>query len=131
MNAPKINQTVEFEKPESAQVRAAFVGLKPDLASSAGPYSTHGASSVTIVTPIRPMAPPGKGSNIKPTITPAKIAKKYQACCAKPAGAGMSAIAIATTTGARCFHVMLTELSFFTVTAVVTAVTSTLGLDFI
>src|ERR1051325_4672958 len=55
--------------------------------------------------PIKPIAPPGKGSNIKPTITPAKIAKKYHACCASPAGAGISAIMMATRSGAKFFQV--------------------------
>ena len=40
MKAAKISHTVEFEKPESAQVSPAFAGLKPALARSAGPNST-------------------------------------------------------------------------------------------
>src|SRR5512146_45992 len=102
MKAPKINHTVLLEKPDKAQVSEALVGLNPGLARSAGPYSTHGASSVASVTPIKPMAPPGNGSNIKPTITPAKIAKKYHACCASPGGAGSRAMTTVTATGAKC-----------------------------
>ena len=64
--------------------------------------------SPATVTPMSPMAPPGNGSNIKPTITPAKSAKKYQACCGRPSGAGMSASAIAIPTGATCFQVIFT-----------------------
>ena len=81
-----------------------MAGLKPGFASSAGANSTQGASTVTSVTPIRPMAPPGSGSSISPTMTPAKMAKKYHACGASPAGAGMSAIAIATAIGTSAFQ---------------------------
>src|SRR5450755_3087022 len=104
MNAPKISHTVPLEKPDNAQVSAALAGLKPGLASSAGAKSTQGASTVTSVTPMRPMAPPGSGSSIKPTMTPANRAKKYQACGAKPAGAGSRAKTIATAIGARGFQ---------------------------
>ena len=104
MNAPKISHTVLFENPDSAQVSAALAGLNPGFASSAGAYITHGASSVTTETPMSPMAPPGSGSSIRPTMTPAKIAKKYHACGARPAGAGIRAIAIATATGTTAFH---------------------------
>ncbi len=34
-------------------------------------------------------------------MTPAKMAKKYHACCGSPAGAGMIAIASVTTTGSN------------------------------
>src|SRR3954465_5675402 len=90
MNAPKISQTVAFEKPDNPQVRAAFAALNPGLASSAGLNSTQGESTVTVVTPMMPIAPPGNGSRMRPTMTPAKIAKKYQACCGRP-GAGITA----------------------------------------
>ncbi len=86
MKAAKISHTVEFEKPDSAQVRPALAGLNPALASSAGPNRTYGARIVTSATPIRPMAAPGSGSSIRPTMTPAKMAKKYHACCARPSG---------------------------------------------
>src|SRR5512137_1443270 len=99
MNAPKISHTVALEKPESSQVTAALYALKPGLASSAGENSTYGESTATTVTPISPMAPPGSGSSIKATITPAKIAKKYQACAANPAGGGSSASASVMMTG--------------------------------
>ena len=75
MKAAKMSHTVLFEKPDSAQASAAFGALNPGLASSAGLNSTQGASSVTRVTPMRPIAPPGSGSNISPTMTPAKMAK--------------------------------------------------------
>src|SRR3954467_11130913 len=102
MNAPKISQTVAFEKPDNPQVSAAFAALNPGLASSAGLNSTQGESTVTVVTPMMPIAPSGNGSKLRPTMTPAKIAKKYQACCGRP-GAGISAMAIATATGASAF----------------------------
>ena len=104
MKAPKISQTVLLENPDSAQVRAAFAGLKPSLAISAGENSTQGASTVTSVTPMRPMAPPGSGSTIRPTMTPAKMAKKYQACCGRPSGAGASASAMTTAMGSKARH---------------------------
>ena len=50
------------------------------------------------------MAPPGSGSSISPTMTPAKIAKKYHACGASPSGGGNAAIASATRIGASAFH---------------------------
>src|ERR1035437_1559425 len=112
MKAPKISQTVAFEKPDSAQVSAALAGLKPGFANSAGAYKTQGERQVTSVTPMRPTAPPGNGSSIRPTITPAKMAKKYQACGASPAGAGSSAITTATTIGAIAFQEIFMGLSF-------------------
>ena len=75
MNAPKISQTVLLEKPESAQLKEALSGLKPGFASCSGEYRTYSDSRATKVTAINPIAPPGKGSNIRPTITPAKMAK--------------------------------------------------------
>ena len=42
MKAAKISHTVEFEKPDSAQVRPALAGLNPALARSAGPNRTYG-----------------------------------------------------------------------------------------
>src|ERR1051325_7718022 len=106
MNAPKISQTVAFENPDSAQLMAALLRLNPGLASSAGLYSTHGARSVVRVTPAIPMAPPGSGSSIKPTITAMNSAKKYHACFGKPAGAGRRAIITATTTGVTNFQLV-------------------------
>src|SRR5512137_813542 len=104
MNAPKISQTVPLANPDSAQASAALYALKPGLASSAGANSTYCASTVTTVTPISPIAPPGSGSSIRPTITPAKIAKKYHACGARPSGGGINASASATAIGASAFQ---------------------------
>jgi hypothetical protein len=101
MKAPKISHTVLLPKPERAHVRAALTGLKPGFAISSGLYSTHGASTVAKVTPKRLIAGPGNGSTTRPTMTPAKMAKKYQACGAKPAGTGMSAMISAAATGDR------------------------------
>jgi len=53
---------------------------------------------------MRPIAPPGSGSNMRPTMTPAKIAKYNQACCGRPWGGGMTARMIATATGAMAFQ---------------------------
>src|SRR5438876_11977559 len=50
------------------------------------------------------MAAPGKGSRTNPTMTPTKMAKKYQACWAKPDGAGSNARTNATATGTIAFH---------------------------
>ena len=94
MNAPKISHTVVLEKPDSAHASAARASLKPGFASCSGLKKTHGDSTATSVTPMSPIAPPGSGSNMRPTMTPTKIAKKYHACCGRPAGAGMSAMTI-------------------------------------
>src|ERR1035437_10630355 len=91
MNAPKMSHTVLLANPDNAQLSAAFGALKPGFASSAGLYSTHGASAATRLTPMMPIAPPGSGSSIKPTTTPAKMAKKYNAGWGSPSGAGIRA----------------------------------------
>ena len=104
MKAPKISHTIVLAKPDSAQVSAALYALKPGLASSAGANSTNCERTVTTVTPISPIAPPGSGSSIRPRMTPAKIAKKYHAWGARPAGGGISASTIARTIGASAFH---------------------------
>src|SRR4051794_7797322 len=106
MNAPKMSHTVVLENPDSAQESAARGALKPALASCSGLKNTYCENTVTIVTPISPIAPPGSGSNMRPTMTPTKMAKKYHACGARPAGGDMSAIAAATATGATAFHGM-------------------------
>src|SRR5512144_3444886 len=104
MKAAKISHTVVFEKPDSAQVRAALADLKPGFASSAGPNSTYGARIVTSEMPIRPIAAPGSGSSISATMTPANMAKKYQACWASPSGGGMTASTTATAIGTSAFQ---------------------------
>src|SRR5512134_2077888 len=104
MNAPKMSHTVVLEKPERAQFNAALASLKPGLASCSGLKKTQGDRMATSVTPIKPIAPPGSGSNMRPTMTPTKMAKKYHACCGSPAGAGMRAMMMATATGATAFH---------------------------
>src|SRR3954463_1254616 len=106
MKAPKISHTVVLEKPESAQLKAARASLKPGFASCSGLKNTHGDNTVTTVTPMSPMAPPGSGSNMSPTMTPTKMAKKYHACGARPAGGAMRAIAAAAAIGAMAFHGM-------------------------
>src|SRR5258708_4116175 len=50
------------------------------------------------------MAAPAKGSRTNPTMTPTKMAKKYQACWAKPDGTGSNARTNATATGTIAFH---------------------------
>ncbi len=50
------------------------------------------------------MAPPGRGSSISATMTPAKIAKKYHACGASPCGGGSNASASVTAIGAIAFQ---------------------------
>src|SRR5512147_1434935 len=104
MNAPKMSHTVALAKPESSHARAALNALKPGFASSAGAKNTYGESTATTVTPISPIAPPGSGSSISATMTPAKIAKKYHACGASPAGGGTSAINSVTAIGTIARH---------------------------
>src|SRR6188474_1831933 len=106
MKAPKISHTVVLENPDSAQFNAARASLKPGFASCSGLKKTHWDSTATSVTPMSPIAPPGSGSNMRPTITPTKIAKKYHACCGRPSGAGMSAMMIATAIGAIAVHLI-------------------------
>src|SRR5512144_2609712 len=104
MKAAKISHTVVFEKPDSAQVRAALADLKPGFASSAGPNSTYGARIVTSEMPIRPIAAPGSGSSISATMTPANLAKKYQGCRARCPGGGMPAGPAGTAVGTPAAH---------------------------
>ena len=59
-----------------------------------------------MVTPMRPIAPPGSGSSISATMTPAKIAKKYHAWRASPAGGGSSASTSVTAIGTSAFQEM-------------------------
>src|SRR5688572_8872466 len=106
MNAPKISHTVVLENPDSAHESAARGALNPAFASCSGLKKTYSENTATIVTPISPMAPPGNGSNMSPTMTPTKMAKKYHACGARPAGGDISAIATATAIGAMAFHGM-------------------------
>src|SRR5208337_3875577 len=104
MNAAKISHTVLFEKPESAQWIASPGQCEPAVAACSGDRYTWFASTATTVIPIRPIAPPGNGSSISPTMTPANIAKYHQANCGKPRGAGISARRIVTATGAIAFQ---------------------------
>jgi hypothetical protein len=53
---------------------------------------------------MKPIAAAGNGSKMSPTITPANKAKYHHACCAKPCGAGATAISAATTIGASAFQ---------------------------
>jgi len=75
MKALKINQTVLLAKPESAHLSASSDSTKSGLTRSAGPTSTHLASTATNVTAITPMAGLGSGSTTNAAITPAKMAK--------------------------------------------------------
>src|SRR5271165_1872446 len=104
MNAPKISHTVVFENPESAQRIASTGQREPAVAACSGERYTWFASTATTVIPIRPIAPPGKGSNISPTMTPANIAKYHHANCGKPPGAGTNARTIAIAIGAIAFQ---------------------------
>src|SRR5512134_835422 len=104
MNAPKISHTVVFANPDSPQRIASAGHLDPTFAACSGERYTWLASTTTSVMPIRPIAPPGSGSNIRPTMTPAKIAKYHHACCGSPSGGGMSARMTAMATGAAAFH---------------------------
>src|SRR5438128_44186 len=92
MKAPTTSHTVLLEKPESAHFSVSSTSLKPGFANSALPNSTQGASTVVLTTPMRPITGAGNGSVTSPAITPAKMAKKYQACGSSPLGAGSSAM---------------------------------------
>ena len=100
MKAPKISQTVALVNPETAQAKAWLVALKPSLASCSGENSTQRESSATKVTPTSPMTAPGRGSRIRPTTQPKKMAKKYQAWGGSPAGVGSRAITSVVASGA-------------------------------
>ena len=80
MKAPTMSHTVELLYPSSAQVSAAFGEWKPGCDNCSGLNSTNRASTLTSVRPINAMAAPGNGSRTRPTMTPAKMEKKYQAC---------------------------------------------------
>src|SRR5450830_1604493 len=79
MNAPKMSQTVVFEKPD-----------RPHLIASAGLGSTR-PRTVASATPVTPTAAAGIGSRTRPTTTAQKSAKKYQAVGFRPAGTGSTA----------------------------------------
>src|SRR5580704_9172128 len=117
MNAPKISHTVGLLYPDSAHARAALGGRKPGSDNCWGLNSTNRGNTATSVRPVIAMAAPGKGSRTKPTITTAKMEKKYHACCGKPVGTGSSARTIAMATGAMAFHVRLGDFAVVTVTA--------------
>ena len=75
MNAPKISHTVLLEKPESEELKRGIRRIKTGLGELFWENKTYSIEHRTKATAINPMAPPGNGSNISPTITPAKIAK--------------------------------------------------------
>jgi hypothetical protein len=72
---PRTSHTVLLEKPLNAQRSDSSTELNPGLAWSAGANSTHFASTVTSVTPIKPIAGAGSGSATSAAMTPEKIAK--------------------------------------------------------
>ena len=104
MNAPKTSHTVPLENPVSAKRSDSSASLKPGFARSAGPNSTQGESTVTAVSPIRPIAGAGSGSVTRPAMTPAKIAKKYHACGSSPFGVGTSASSATMASGTATRH---------------------------
>jgi hypothetical protein len=99
MNAEKASQTVLLLKPESAHsiARVGALNLLADI--SVGPNNVHGASAAVTATPIRPIAGPGRDSRTNPKTTAMKMAKKYQACWARPSGAGTIATTVAAMIG--------------------------------
>src|ERR1700693_1515083 len=104
MNAQKMSHTVALLYPDSAQLRAALAGRKSGADNCWGLNSTNGASTATTVIPMIAIAAPGNGSRTRPTITPTKMEKKYQAWWARPDGAGTNARTTATAIGAIAFH---------------------------
>src|SRR5450759_2781862 len=80
MNAPKMSQTVVFEKPD-----------RPHLIASAGLGSTR-PRTVASATPVTPTAAAGIGSRTRPTTTAQNSAKKYHAMGFRPDGTGSTAM---------------------------------------
>jgi hypothetical protein len=76
IKAPNMSHTVELLYPESAHLRAAFAGWKPDCANCCGlklrNRPKHGDECQSDQGKSRTL---GSGSRTKPTITPAKIKK--------------------------------------------------------
>src|ERR1700761_8513748 len=99
MNAPPTSQTVVEPNPDSAQLIVWLTTLNPGLARSAGEYNVQRDSTATRVRPISPTAGLGSGSVTSAAITPVKIAKYHQACCASPGGGGVAASARVSATG--------------------------------
>lgn len=89
VNAPKISHTVGLENPETAHSNALTVGLNPGWANSSELNRTYGPNRAATEIPINPMAPPGRGSKISPTIHPKKMAKNLHAWGSSPRGTGM------------------------------------------
>src|SRR5580704_2004788 len=117
MNAPKISHTVGLLYPDSAHARAALGGRKPGSDNCWGLNSANRGNTATSVRPVIAMAAPGNGSKTRPTITPTKMEKKYQACCGRPLGTGSRARMTVTATGAMAFHVRLGAFAVVAVTA--------------
>src|ERR1700752_344091 len=127
MNAPKMSHTVGLLYPDSAQLRAALGTRKPGCDNCSGLNSTNLANTAARVRPVIAMAAPRNGSKTSPTITPTKMAKKYQACCDGPAGTGSRARMTATATGATAFHVGLGDFAVDSVAAFASAPLDTSG----
>jgi hypothetical protein len=106
MNAEKASHTVELLNPDSAHSMARTGALKPGLDNSAAPNKVQGANTATTVTPINPIADPGKASKINPSTTAVKMAKKCHAFCGKPEGGGIRAMMIATISGVQILTVL-------------------------
>src|SRR4029077_10376986 len=121
MNAPKMSHTVGLLYPDSAQLRAALGARKPDCDNCSGLNSTNRGNTATSVRPVIAMAAPGNGSKTRPTITPTKMEKKYQACCARPVGTGSNARTTATTTGVMAFQILLGDFATVGVAAFASA----------
>ena len=92
INAPNMSHTVVLEKPDNAH-----------LIESAGFGLTKPRAAIR-KTPINPVAAAGIGSRIRPKITAAKMAKKYQAGSFNPWGAGSTAIMIPKSKGRTAFQ---------------------------
>src|ERR1035437_4063676 len=83
---------------------ASSAALNFGLAKSLGPNNTQGASTAITADPISPVAANGNDSMISAVMMPAKMAKKYQACCSRPEGAGHSAITRTMAIGEKAVH---------------------------
>src|SRR5450631_2574768 len=88
VKAEKTSHTVELDQPVNIHLMASSGALNFGFANSFAPNSTQGASAATIAEPISPVAAKGNDSTISAVMVPAKMAKKYHACCSRPVGVG-------------------------------------------
>ena len=104
MKAPPTSQTVELAKPEKAHFTDSLASLNPSLACSSVLNSSHFDKTAVRVMAMMPTAVTAMGSTTSAVTTPENNEKKYQACWARPCGAGADAKAKVTANGSRTRH---------------------------